>query len=346
MVQSLLVAFRKTSSGRPEIVEVSPQAAIPGGEFQIRGKGLTGPERPQVRFGDSQASVVIGSDSYLVVRVPEGASAGELFLGSNGGPAWTCQLGVQIADSVHPVSNPAVDRHGTIYTTLSGSAGQKTPVSVFKIEPGGTAKPLVTEMMNATGLALDGSQTLYVSSRNDGVVYQVSANGSRTPYVEGMGVATGIVFDGEDNLYVGDRSGTIFKISPQRQIYVFATIEPSLAAYHLAFGPDAFLYVTGPTTSSFDSIARISKEGHVERFYRGLGRPQGLAFDAKGNLYAAASLGGRRGVVRITPEAKAELFLSGPSIVGLAFTPSKALILATNNALYRADAGIEGRRIP
>jgi sugar lactone lactonase YvrE len=340
------VAFRKSSSGRPEIAEVSPQAAIPGGEFQIRGKGLAGAERPQVRFGESLASIVIGSDSFLVVRVPEGASAGELFLGANGGPAWTCQIGVQVADGVHPVSNPAVDRRGAIYTTLSGSAGQRTPVSVFKIEPGGNPKPLITDMMNATGLALDAAQALYVSSRNDGVVYQVSAAGVRAPYVEGMGVATGIVFDPEENLFVGDRSGTIFKISRQRQIYVFATIEPSLAAYHLAFGPDGFLYVTGPTTSSFDSIARISREGRVERFYRGLGRPQGLAFDAKGNLYVAASLGGRRGVVRITPEAKAELFLSGPSIVGLAFTPSKSLILATHNALYRADVGIEGRRIP
>jgi len=84
----------------------------------------------------------------------------------------------------------------------------------------------------------------------------------------------------------------------------------------------------------------------VESFYRGLGRPQGMAFDAAGNLYVAASLGGRRGVVRIDPNAKAELFLSGPAIVGLAFTPSKALVLATNNSIFRVDVGIEGRRLP
>ena len=120
-----------------------------------------------------------------------------------------------------------------------------------------------------------------------------------------MGVATGIAFDDEENLYVGDRSGTIFKISRERQIYVFATLEPSIAAYHLAFGPDEYLYVTGPTTSSFDSVYRISPAGDVEVFYRGLGRPQGLAFDVDGNLYVAASLGGRRGVVRINPDRKA-----------------------------------------
>jgi sugar lactone lactonase YvrE len=208
--------------------------------------------------------------------------------------------------------------------------------------------------MNATGLALDREGGLYVSSRNDGVVYHISPEGKAAPYVEGMGVATGLTFDPDGNLFVGDRSGTIFKISPQRQIYVFATLEPSIAAYHLAFGPEGYLYVTGPTTSSFDSVARISPNGHVERFYRGLGRPQGMAFDSAGNLYVAGSMGGRRGVVRIDQDAKAELFLSGPAIVGLAFTPSKAMILATNNiseghwigSLYRVNVGIEGRPIP
>jgi sugar lactone lactonase YvrE len=160
-----------------------------------------------------------------------------------------------------------------------------------------------------------------------------------------MGVATGIAFDREQNLYVGDRSGTIFKISRQRQIFVFATLEASIAAYHLAFGPDGYLYVTGPTTSSFDTVQRISPAGEVEVFYRGLGRPQGLAFDTDGNAYVAASLGGRRGVVRINPDRKAELYLSGPNIVGLAFSPSRAMILCTNNAVYRVDAGISGFQV-
>jgi sugar lactone lactonase YvrE len=151
-----------------------------------------------------------------------------------------------------------------------------------------------------------------------------------------------MAFDQEQNLYVGDRSGTIFKISPTRQIFVFATLEPSIAAYHLAFGPAGYLYVTGPTTSSFDSVHRISHEGQVEVYYRGLGRPQGLAFDEAGNLYVAASLSGRRGVVRISPDRQAEPFLSGPGIVGLAFTPSRSLAVATTNAIYRVDVGIKG----
>ena len=267
------MAFRKTDDSRPQILEVSPAAAIPGGEFQIRGRGLSSTARPRVRFGDATAPIVIGSDTFVIVRVPENAAASELIIG-NGEQAsvpWTCGIGIQVADSLHPVSNPVVDRYGNIYTTFSGSPGQKTPVSIYKIDTSYHAKPLVSDLMNATGLAFDPEGVLYASSRHDGVVYQVSAEGNLAVYVEGMGVATGIVFDPEENLYVGDRSGTVFKISRERQIYVFATLEPSIAAYHLAFGPDGYLYVSGPTTSSFDSIHRISSAGHVEVFYRGAG---------------------------------------------------------------------------
>ena len=54
----------------------------------------------------------------------------------------------------------------------------------------------------------------------------------------------------------------------------------------------------------------------------------------------------KESLTSLKSDAKAELFLSGPSIVGLAFTASKALILATSSALYRANVGIDGRKLP
>jgi sugar lactone lactonase YvrE len=342
------MATRKETDNRPHITEVLPAAAIPGGEFQIRGRGLSREPRPRVSIGDMDAPIIIGSESYMVVRVPEGASAGDLVVSPSEqihSNSWACDVGVQILDNVHPVANPAVDRQGNIFTTFSGSRGQKTAVAVYKIDLNYTPKPFITDMMNATGLIFDAEGILYVSSRYDGIVYEVTPNGQMSVYVEGMGVATGLAFDRDENLYVGDRSGTIFKISRSRQIYVFTTLEPSIAAYHLAFGPDGYLYITGPTTSSFDTVYRCSPTGEAEVFYRGLGRPQGLAFDTDGNLYVAASLGGRRGVVRIDQNRKAQLFLSGPGIVGVAFTPSRAMIVSTNNALFRADVGISGHRV-
>jgi sugar lactone lactonase YvrE len=200
-------------------------------------------------------------------------------------------------------------------------------------------------MMNATGMAFDRAGSLYVSSRYDGTVYRVAQNGTMTSYAEGMGVATGMAFDPIGNLYVGDRSGTIFKIDRDRQIFVFAMLEPSVSAYHLAFGNNGNLYVTGPTTSSFDAIQQIDPHGAVSVFYRGLGRPQGLAVDVDGNLYVAASLSGRRGIVRVTPDRKASLVVSGQNLVGLAFARGASAVLATTTGVHHLSWDIEGREL-
>jgi IPT/TIG domain len=329
------------------IERVKPQAAIPGGEISIFGKGLVsnGNSRPTVRFGEQPGSVLLSSASRLIVRVPEGAVSGQLIVdtGSAITSPVSVSVGILLTDTLHPVANPAVDAEGNVFATYSGSRGQKVPVSVFKINSQHVVKPFVSDLMNPTGLAFDPEGMLYISSRMEGAIYRVTPDAKVSTYAEGMGVATGIAFDNSRNLYVGDRTGTIFKINPDRQIFVFATLEPSVSAYHLALGPEGDLYVTGPTTSSYDNIYRISPEGAVSRFYRGLGRPQGMAFDAEGNLYVAASLSGHRGIVRVTRHGKAELFVSGYNIVGLAFTPRRTMIVATNNSLVELFLGIEGK---
>jgi len=332
---------------RPVIEKVEPSAAITGGELHIRGEHLATAGLPTVRLGNQNAHLIVAGDSYIIARVPESAIVGEVQVaaGSALSAKHETHIGIQIAESLHPVANPAVDREGNVYTTFSGPRGQKAPVSIYKIDTNYNTRPFVTDLMNPTGLAFDREGILYASSRHDGNVYQITPGGNMSVYVEGMGVATGIAFDRDENLYVGDRSGTVFKISRSRQIYVFATLEPSIAAYHLAFGPEDYLYVTGPTTSSFDSIHRISKAGEVETFYRGLGRPQGMAFDADGRLYVAASLAGRRGIIRFAAGREPEQFLSGPSIVGLAFTPARAMVVTTQNALFRVDVNIAGFRL-
>ena len=334
-------------NGRPHIESVAPRSAIVGGELQIRGAGFCsdGQARAHVRFGGLDASLLVSSDHYLVARVPEGAVSCDLIVGSGDQASNSCavEIGVAIADNMHPVANPAIDSSGNIFVTVSGSRGQKVPVSIYKIDSNYSVKPFSADIMNPTGMAFDRENTLYISSRHDGNIYRAAPNGTATVYAEGMGIATGIAFDETEFLYVGDRSGTIFKIAPDRQIFVFATLEPSISAYHLAFGPDGYLYVTGPTTSSYDCVYRISKAGDVEKFYRGLGRPQGMAFDVHGNLYVAASQAGRKGIFRISPQGHSELMVSGVGLVGLAFTNGPAAILASNQMLYHLSWDIRGR---
>jgi sugar lactone lactonase YvrE len=252
------------------------------------------------------------------------------------------RVAVQIADNLHPVGNPAVDAEGNIYVTYSGTRGQKVAVSLYKISANYNVQPLPTELINPTGLAVDRTGAIFVSCRHDGTIHRVTADGRAQLWMEGMGIATGLAFDRDHNLFVGDRSGTIFKINPERQVFVFATLEPSIAAYHLAFSPSGELYVSGPTTSSYDHISRIDANGHVSVYFRGLGRPQGLAFDRQGNLYVAASHLGRRGIVRITPGGEAELALSGNGLVGLALLPTRRAILTTTDALFTLDWDVEG----
>jgi sugar lactone lactonase YvrE len=196
-------------------------------------------------------------------------------------------------------------------------------------------------MMNPTSIAFDRQGQMYVSSRLDGAVYRVAPNGTMTTYAEGMGVATGIAFDREESLYVGDRNGTIFKIARDQQVFVFATLEMSVSAYHLGFGPQGDLFVTGPN----DRVFKIDPSGTVSTFYKGLGRPQGLAFDVDGNLYVAASLSGTRGIVRIAPDGKARLEVSGQGLVGLAFAPGRSVVLATTSAVHHLSWNIQGLRL-
>jgi DNA-binding beta-propeller fold protein YncE len=333
-------------NGVPRIERVKPGAALPGGEVSIHGAGFNARNhtRPQVQFGTCDATVMMAADDHLIAAVPEGATGGavRVRMGSVESAPFPISLGTQIADNLHPVGNPAVDSEGNIYVTFSGQRGQKVPVSLYKITSNHVVKPFITELMNPTGLAIDHDGYLFVSCRHEGTIHRVSHDGRSMQWIEGMGTATGIAFDKAGSLYVGDRSGTIFKIGPDREIFVFATLEPSLSAYHLAFSPAGELFVTGPTTSSFERVYRISPAGEVSVFFRGLGRPQGLAFDRQGNLYVAASLGGKRGVVRLTPQAEAEVVLGGSNIVGLALLPTHRAVVATNSALFTLDWDVEG----
>jgi sugar lactone lactonase YvrE len=330
----------------PRIDDVVPAAALPGGEVELTGANLgpIGSALPAVLVDGHSAHVLMSRPGSLAFRVPEQATTGLIEVRNHAGSSNTAPLRVarQLLEGLHPVTNPAVSRSGMIYATISGQRGKQTPVSVVRVSPDGRGTPFVSGILNATGLAFSPAGDLFVTSRAEGNVYRIDDGGEPTIYAEGMGVATGAAFDAEGNLFVGDRSGTIFKINSERQIFVHATLEPSPAAYHMAVNAAGTLFVTGPTLSSNDAIWAIEPNGETRPWYRGLGRPQGLALSKEGDIYLAACLHGRRGIVRVTPQGEATLVLSGPNLVGLAFSPLGTAILATSEAVYDVDLGVEG----
>ena len=238
----------------PRIDDVVPAAALPGGEVELKGArlGADGYGPPAVLVGGAPAQVLMSRPTRLAFQVPAEAQTGMIEVRNPAGASNAVPLRVarQLSDGLHPVTSPAVSGSGMVYATISGPRGKQTPVSVVRVSPDGHGTPFVTGILNATGLAFSPEGDLFVTSRAEGNVYRVDAAGEFTVYAEGMGVATGAAFDAQGNLFVGDRSGTIFKINPERQIFVHATLEPSPAAYHLAVDAKGTVYVTAPALGS------------------------------------------------------------------------------------------------
>lgn len=330
----------------PEIEEIHPAAALPGGEVALHGANL-GPDAsapPLVTVQGHAARVSMSRSARLVFRTPSDAETGMVEVRSARGVSNPVPLRVarQLAADLHPVTSPAINRAGVIFATISGQRGKPTPVSVVSITPAGHSTPYTSGILNATGLAISPDDELYVTSRAEGNVYCVDSNGDYTLFVEGMGVATGAAFDGEGNLFVGDRSGTLFKIAPDKQIFVHATLESSVSAYHLAIDQEGAVYLTAPSLGSSETVWKVEPNGDVHPWFKGLGRPQGLALDADCNLYVAGSYRGQRGLIRITQQREASLVVAAPNLVGVAFSPFGSTILTTSEAVFEVDLGIEG----
>ncbi len=334
-----------------KILEVRSRYVLPGGEIEVLAAGFQ-PE-PGGEYGcyvdGLKCRVTASSSRRVIAIVPpsirEQASAKVTLRagGAESEPA-VVQIAGLLADEMHIVANPAIDpRDDAIVVTRSGSRGQRLENTIYRIEQSGYIDELPDPVLNPTGIAFGPEGRMYVTNRADGEVWIVNINGSNSIHASGLGIATGIAFDENGVMYVGDRSGTIYRIAGDEEAEVFAILEPSVAAFHMAFGPDGRLFVTAPGLASSDAVYAINAIGEVETYFRGLGRPQGLAFDVDGNLYVAACHRGRHGIVRISPDASSvELFVSGNNIVGLCFTRNGNMIVATNDAVYSLPVGIKG----
>ena len=325
----------------PRIVQVHPLAGVEGGRVTILGEDLlsleSGSPAPQFEKGPSRP--LIAAPDRIICPIPEGACSGFLRVvwpeAAADGPYF--EVAVKLADELHPVANPVVDREGFIVTTFSGSRGQAAPngVSVFRIPTEGGAEAYISDLTNPTGLAVGPDGTLFISCRNAGTVRRVSGPGQTELFSDGLGIATGIAFNGEGTLFVGDRSGGIFAVEPKGSTRRFARLPASVAAYHLAFGPDGDLYVTAPTLSNDDPIFRVTPSGKVGKYFEHLARPQGLAFDRDGNLFVVAIYRSERGVFKISPSGEATLAVAGENLVGLTFDGRGRMILASTGAVFR-----------
>jgi sugar lactone lactonase YvrE len=320
------------------VAAVHPLWAIEGGRITIEGTEfpVDGPSLPEVHIGDARARLVYASHGKLAAVVPSGLEDGRATVRIAGvSGAGVIHIAAPFATGLHQVDNPVFDANGNLYVTYSGTRGQQVPVSIFRVRHNGTRETFSSGVVNPTSMAIDPEGRLYVSSRFEGSVYRVAADGSTEAFAQDLGIACGLAFDVDGTLFVGDRSGTIFRVDREGRAAMFVSLPASVAAFHLAIGPDRALYVTGPTLSSYDPLYRIDPAGSVTIRHAHFGRPQGLAFDSSGVLFVIEALAGSSGLYRVPLHGDPEMVLAGPGLIGVAFDPHGGMIVCSNDTAYR-----------
>ena len=289
----------------PRVDEVVPAAALPLGEVELTGVFL-GPHEyglPAVFVDGDRSHVLMSRPTRLAFRVPGSASTGMIEVRTPAGAA--------NASAVRVARKLTDGLHPVTNPAVSRSG-----------------------MIYATISGPRGKQTP-VS------VVRISADGRSTPFVTGLLNATGLAFSPAGDLYVTSRAeGNVYKVDPAGGFTVY--VGGMGVATGAAFDAEGNLFVPGPTLSSNEAIWAIEPNGDTRAWYRGLGRPQGLAIAREGDIYLAACLHGRHGLVRVTPRGEASLVVAGDNLVGVAFSPLGIAVLATSEAIYDVNLGVEG----
>lgn len=319
------------------VTGIRPSRAIEGGRVTLAGEFGNSESPAEVRVEGHLARTVFASPHRLSFIVPSGISedrTGALSIGNVPIENASIELGVAFATGLHQVDNPLIDRAGNVYLTYSGTRGQQVPVSIFRVAPNGVRETYSSAVVNPTSMAMDAEGRLYVSSRFEGAVYRLGEDGSAEPFATDLGIACGLAFAPDGSLFVGDRSGTIFSVDRSGKATVVASLPSSVAAFHLALGPDA-LFVAAPTLSAYDAIYRVGFDGSVSIYSRAFGRPQGLAIGPDRSLFVVEALAGASGLYRVSPDSEPELVVAGSGLIGLAFDSSGAMVVCSSDTAYR-----------
>ena len=334
---------RRVTFASVTLTGIDPPGVLAGARLWLRGEGL--PAVPSadatVSVGGAPARVVFAAPDRVAVEVPAATPPGRAPVRAAWSPGATLfvEVGDPLATGLHQVDSPLFDREGQLYSAFSGPRGQDAPVSVYRLDHHGGREAFADGIVNATSLALSPEGEVFVSSRFEGVVYRIRDDGRREVFASELGVPCGLAFAPDGSLFVGDRTGTIHRIGHDgARTETFASLAPSIAAFHLAIGPDEMLYATGPTLATHDAVHRFDASGRHTVIDHTFGRPQGLAFDPHGVLHVVEALAGASAVYRMPEGGPKRPVVSGPGLIGLTFGPAGECVAATADALYRFSA--------
>ena len=103
-----------------------------------------------------RALVAFASSTRIAVAIPPDVEPGPAPIRIEDLPGATAYVtvGGAWATGLHQVDNPVFDADGNLFVTYSGSRGQESPVSIFRVTRAGTREPFVSGIVNATSMAI------------------------------------------------------------------------------------------------------------------------------------------------------------------------------------------------
>ena len=170
---------------------------------------------------------------------------------------------------------------GNLYIASSGGS------KITKIEPNGNSSLFVSPPFNASSLAFDEFDNLYVANSVNSI-NKIDPLGNITLYANNtsglINTPQGIVFDSVGNLYIANYgNNNILKVDTASNVSVFATS----ALFNLPFG------ITIDTAGNFyvtnfgnNTISKIDTTGLIVITYAtGINQPSAIAFNSVGDLF-------------------------------------------------------------
>jgi sugar lactone lactonase YvrE len=230
----------------------------------------------------------------------------EVFKVSAGGTVTRIRTGLATHTAFH------LDAGGAFYIL------EKTTntASLSRFTPGGVPVVLIGKgLSRPVGMAVGSDGLVYVANFGDNSIVRLTSTGAVQLFVTGLNRPQGMVADAAGNLFVANSgANNVVKITPDGLVSVFATglNDP----YALAFDSVGDLLVTNRRDAT---IARIRSDGSAVAFTRGLTRrPQGMRYDAAGNLYVV----GDNGISRLSASGSIALVSTVTDGWGIALGPT------------------------
>ncbi len=256
---------------------------------------------------------------------------------------------------------PCFDGDGNLYFVNWESS------SIVRLTPAGEASEWFNTGGIPAGLAFHRDGSLYVADEGDDIhgVLRISPSGTVTTVVDAydgapLNGANDLVFDADGVLYFSDPWGSslerpiggFYRLFPDGRLQ---RIDQGLAFPNgVALAPDGgavYLAETSRNRILRYGIAPDGAVGEREEFatLRDEPGPDGMAFDAAGNLYVARFGAGRVDVIGADGHAVDAIAVPGRKVTNVAFGgPDRTTLVITEvetASLYRVELDVPGLRL-